>query len=116
MKSLHHRQRHVGIQQRQADLAQRLVDIGLVQRAAAAQPVENARELAGKCVEHGAGWPPTKDAPVREPSRTGGTGRGYGRAGIALSSNSRVGARRVCAILPPQQLHRESAGMTDSCP
>ena len=41
----HHRQRHVGIQQRQADLAQRLGDVGLGQRAAAAQPVEHPGKL-----------------------------------------------------------------------
>ena len=41
----HHRQRHVGIQQRQADLAQRLGDIGLGQRTAAAQPVEHPGKL-----------------------------------------------------------------------
>jgi hypothetical protein len=32
--------RHVGVEQGRADLAQRLGDIGLGQRAAAAQPVE----------------------------------------------------------------------------
>ena len=46
MKSLHHGQRHVGVQQREADLAQRVVDVGLAQRAAAAQPVEDAGEFA----------------------------------------------------------------------
>ena len=38
----HHRQGDVGVQQRQADFPQRFGDVGLVQRAAGAEPVENA--------------------------------------------------------------------------
>ena len=38
---LDHLQRHVGIEQRQADFAQRLGDVGLAQRPAAAQAVED---------------------------------------------------------------------------
>ena len=66
----HHRQRHVGVQQREADLAQRLGDVGLGQRAAAAQAVEHAGELVGQRFEHGV--TPTGKTPLREPSRSGG--------------------------------------------
>ncbi len=38
----HHRQGDVGVQQRQADFPQRFGDVGLVQRSAGAEPVENA--------------------------------------------------------------------------
>ena len=37
-----HRKRDVGIQQRQADFPQRFGDVGLVQRSAGAELVENA--------------------------------------------------------------------------
>ena len=37
----HHRQRDIGLEQRDADLAHRRADIVLAQRAAAAQPVED---------------------------------------------------------------------------
>jgi hypothetical protein len=41
----HHRQRHIGVQQRQPHFAQRLGDIGLGQRAAAAQAIEHSGKL-----------------------------------------------------------------------
>ena len=43
----------VGLEQGQADLAQDLVDVGLAQAAAAADPGEDAFETVGECVEHG---------------------------------------------------------------
>ena len=46
------RQRHVGFEQRHADLAQRGVDIGLGQRAAPAQPVEDVAQTFAQTVEH----------------------------------------------------------------
>ena len=49
---LHHGQGDVGVQQGEADLAQGVGDVGLVQRAAAAQAVEDAGETAGKAFEH----------------------------------------------------------------
>ena len=49
---LDHGQRHVGIQQREADLAQGVVHVGLAQRAAAAQAVEDAGEFSRKAFEH----------------------------------------------------------------
>ena len=45
-------QRNVGLDQRIADLAERLVDIGLGKRAAAAEPVEHAAEAGLQTVEH----------------------------------------------------------------
>jgi hypothetical protein len=50
---LHHRQRHVGIEHRQAHFAQRLGDVGLAQRAPLAEPVEDAGEFVRQRVEHG---------------------------------------------------------------
>ena len=50
----HHRQRHVGVEQGDADLAQGLADVGLRQRAAAAQAVEDAGKLVGQGFEHNA--------------------------------------------------------------
>jgi hypothetical protein len=49
---LHDRQRDVGLEQRQAHLAQRLVDVALGERAAAAQPVEDLAEALTQIVEH----------------------------------------------------------------
>ena len=49
---LDHRQRHIGFEQRDADFAQRLVDVGLRQRAAAAQAVEGGGEALLQTVEH----------------------------------------------------------------
>ena len=48
----HHRQRHIGFEQRDADLAQRGADIVLGQRAAAAQPVEDVVQAIAEAVEH----------------------------------------------------------------
>ena len=49
----HHFERDVGLQQRAAHLAHRGIDIGLGQRAAARQPIENATKLFRQIVEHG---------------------------------------------------------------
>ena len=48
----HHVERHVGFEQRAAHLAQRRVDVGLGQRAAPREAVENAAELFRQRVEH----------------------------------------------------------------
>ena len=48
----HHFQRDVGLDQRAADLAHRLADVGLRQRAALGQPVEDAAEALLQGVEH----------------------------------------------------------------
>ena len=69
-----HRQRHIGFEQRQPDLAQRGGDIILAQRAMAAQPVEDVAEAVGQAVEHKSsrnGGPKTHRASARH-SRTGG--------------------------------------------
>ncbi len=42
----------VGLQQGQADLPQRLVDVGLAQPAAPAQPAEDRVEAVGQALEH----------------------------------------------------------------
>ena len=47
-----HVERDVGFQQRAADLAQRLVDVGFRQRTAAGEAVENAAKVFRQCVEH----------------------------------------------------------------
>ena len=49
----HHVERDVGLEQRAAHFAQRLVDVGLGERAAPRELVENAGELVGKALEHG---------------------------------------------------------------
>ena len=48
-----HVERHVGVEQSPAHLAQRLGDVGLGKRAAPRELVENAGELVGKALEHG---------------------------------------------------------------
>ena len=48
----HHRQRHVGLEQGDPDLAHRPAHVGLGQRAAAAQPVEDGAEAVAQTVEH----------------------------------------------------------------
>ena len=45
-------ERDVGFEQRAAHLAQRLVDVGLRQRAAPGQAIENRTQPFGKTVEH----------------------------------------------------------------
>ena len=50
----HHRQRDIGFQERDADLAQGRGDIVLAERAAPAQPVENLAETIAEGVEHAA--------------------------------------------------------------
>ncbi len=100
---LDHVERHVGIEQREADLAQGLHDIGLVQRAALAELVEDARELAGQGLEHGGGLQ-NNDAPLREHSRSGGVVGGvYGRDGARKSSGRAVG-RPGGGYPPPSSL------------
>ena len=46
------RQRDVGLEQRDAHLAHRRAHVGLVQRAAAAQAVEDAAQTVAQAVEH----------------------------------------------------------------
>ena len=48
----HHVERDVGFEQRAAHLAQRGVDVGLRQRAAPGEPVENAAKPFRQRVEH----------------------------------------------------------------
>ena len=48
----HDLERHVGLEQRAADLAQRRVDVLLGQRAAARETVEDGGEFVGKAFEH----------------------------------------------------------------
>ena len=52
-ETAHHVERHVGLEQRAAHLAHRGVDVGLRQRAAACQPIENATKLFRQIVEQG---------------------------------------------------------------
>ena len=47
-----HRQRHIGFEQRDADLAHGGRDIVLAQRAVAAQPVEDIAEAVAEAIEH----------------------------------------------------------------
>ena len=61
-KVLDHRQRHVGFQQGDADLPQRLLDVALAQGPPPAQPVEDAGQSFGQTFEHG------------HPNRTGRSG------------------------------------------
>src|SRR5207302_4465942 len=68
--------RHIGLEQRDPDLAQRGPDIGLGQRAMAAQPVEYVAEAITEAVEHPGPQPSlaaAKNASARN-SRTGGPG------------------------------------------
>ena len=65
MKSFTHRERDVGLQQRQAHLAQGLGDVHLRQAAALAQPVEHPIQLARQSVEHRA-RSTTQKAPLRD--------------------------------------------------
>ena len=52
---LHHRQRHVGLEQRDAHLAQRFLDVGFGEARFAADRLDDAREAGGQVVEHGDG-------------------------------------------------------------
>ena len=75
----HHRQGHVGVEQGEADFAQRFGDVGLAQRAAAAQAVEDAGELVGQGFEHGRSLQSQKrrcanPRGAAEPPRWAGTG------------------------------------------
>ena len=47
-----HRQRDIGLEQRNAHLAHRLAHVGLVERAAPAQAVEDAAQPIAQAVEH----------------------------------------------------------------
>ena len=51
-ESARHIERDVGLEQRAAHLAQRRVDIGFAERAAAGQAVEDAAEFFRQRVEH----------------------------------------------------------------
>ena len=51
-EGFHDVERDVGLEQRAAHLAQRLVDVGLRQRAAAGDLVENAAQAVGQRLEH----------------------------------------------------------------
>ena len=53
MKSLTTGQRHVGLEQGDANVAQCRLDVGLAQRAAALQPIEDVAKSAGQALEHG---------------------------------------------------------------
>ena len=52
-EGLDHGQRHVGLEQRHAHLAQRIADVFLGQPAAATQALDDGRQTGGKLVEHG---------------------------------------------------------------
>ena len=75
---LHHRQRDIGLEQRDAHLAQGRVDIGLAQRAAPRQPSEDIAQPFGQPLEHQIPMAKTAQntkAPVRETrGRTGPLG------------------------------------------
>src|SRR6185312_5417996 len=65
-------------QQRQPDFPQSFGDVGLIQRAAGAQAIEDSGQLVRQCFEHWrntlairAGARRNKKAPLREPSRSG---------------------------------------------
>ena len=49
---LDHRQRDVGLEQRDPDVAQRRLDVGLAQGAAALEAVEHGAETTGQTFEH----------------------------------------------------------------
>ena len=71
----------VGLEQGDADLAQHLVDVVLGQAALAAEPLEDAVEAVGQCVEHAARqatWYSTV-APSRVPTRAAGDTPTYAR-------------------------------------
>ena len=51
-KALHHFERHVGLEQRAADFAQRRIDVGFAQRAAARQAIEDFPKPVAKALEH----------------------------------------------------------------
>jgi hypothetical protein len=73
---LDHRQGHVGLEQRHADLAHGGADIILGQAALAADILEGATEALGETVEHGAAIPyrPQGRVSVRGLAGTGGAG------------------------------------------
>ena len=50
---LHHRQRNIGFEQRDAHFAQRFLDIRLGQARFAAHLLHDAREACGQCLKHG---------------------------------------------------------------
>ena len=50
---LDHRERYAGLEQGDANVAQRRLDVGLAQRAAALQPIEDVAKTAGQALEHG---------------------------------------------------------------
>jgi hypothetical protein len=74
---LHDLEVHVGLQQGETDLAHRLVDVGLGQRAALAHAGERVLQLFGEGVEHPrrgysqAGWRPSLSFLAHRPLRAG---------------------------------------------
>ena len=53
MKSLHHRQRDVGVEEREAHLAQRLLDVVFGEARVAADRLDDLGEPACQGVQHG---------------------------------------------------------------
>jgi hypothetical protein len=51
-EAAHHVERHVGLEQRAADLAHRGIDVGLAERAAPRQAIENSTQAFRQAVEH----------------------------------------------------------------
>ena len=102
----HHRQRDVGLEQRDADLAQRLVDVLLGQHAAAAQPVEDAGEPVGQCVEHKGLQPESAAARTLAERRTPASGG----AGVMRARTVQVNARR--GHVPAGHSHGTMAAMS----
>ena len=116
-----HRQRHIGLEQRDADLAHRGPDIVLGQRAVAAQPVEDVAEAIAQAVEHPASSNTryaTAKAPVRE---TRGLAARAVAPGVSLaSSEARPERSRDAAFCqlrhpsPPPTL-RSTFGGIETC-
>ena len=109
---LHHRQGNIGVEQGKPDFAQGLGHIGLVERAPAAHAVEREVELARKGVEH-AGTP-TENAPLREPSRSGGAPGVGSEAGMAwVGGGWQVGSRLTAG---DRGRDIESSSAVSACP
>ena len=68
-ETLHHRQRNVGFEQRQAHLAQRLGDIGFAHASTATHALQYAAETLGQLIEHRgtAAFEPLRSQLVRRP-------------------------------------------------
>ena len=85
-------ERHVGLDQRTPHFAQRRLDVGLRQRAAPGQAVEDAVETFGKTVEH------------RRPSRHS--------ACPSVASSSRRSMQRLTAWMPVAWARRQRFALT----